>query len=344
MKGKIEMENVNNAEISMDDYRKIESRIDSMTSEEQLIETHKQLIGSSFKSDYWKVNDCGVEFIGKFLSRDWGRSIVYHYSQGAQDFIHSKYLSDYFKNSIKELLLEENVSDEILSILNSDKLINDMTEEEILLIHSAIKDFYRKSTDLDKDNVANYFMSFLYKLNGKGVVSYIKNNVNNNDLASRILTTSGLNDRASFYSGRGVNYGDLSDKNLEEIFRKLLKIDLDYAMNFIDMVRQMKTLGATEFINSFKRFASNDFKSDLSNVEDSNVSLDGVYDEARDVIAFSSIFSLMSRGNDQDYQTRASEQMKNVFISRIKPILKSIDIDLDDDDLGDKSFGYSYSL
>lgn len=336
------MENVNKKEISVDDYRKIESRIDSMTSEEQLIETHKQLIGSSFKSDYWKVNDCGVEFIGKFLSRDWGRTIVYHYSQGAQDFIHSKYLSDYFKNSVKELLLNEGVSNELLNILNSDKLINDMSEEEISLIHSAIKNFYNKSTNLGNANVANYFMSFLYKLNGKGVASYIKNNVNNNDLAIHILTTSGLNDRASFYSGRGVNYGDLDDKNLEEIFRKLLKIDLDYAMNFIDMVRQMKTLGATEFINSFKNLASNDFKSDLSNVEDSNVSLDGVYDEARDMIAFSSILSLMSRGNDQDYQIIASEQMKKSFISRIEPVLKSINIDLDDGNLGSEPFGSSY--
>ncbi len=336
------MENISHSEISMDNYRKIESGIDSMINTEELIETHKQLVGNSSKSDYYEVKDCGVEFIKNLLSRDWGRTIVYHYSQGAQDFIHSKYLSDYFKNSIKELLLDEDLSDEVLSILNSDKVVNDMSDAEILLIHSAIKDFYHKSTNYEKDNVANYFMSFLYKLNGKGVASYIKNNVNNNDLASHILTTSGLNDRASYYSGRGVNYGDLSDKNLEEIFRKLLKIDLDYAMNFIDMVRQMKTLGATEFINSFMRFASNDFKSDISNIEDSNVSLDGVYDEARDMVAFSSIFSLMSRGNDQDYQTRASEQMKKAFLSRIKPVLKSIDIDLDDGNLGSESFGSSY--
>ncbi len=336
------MENISHSEISMDNYRKIESGIDSMINTEELIETHKQLVGNSSKSDYYEVKDCGVEFIKKLLSRDWGRTIVYHYSQGAQDFIHSKYLSDYFKNSIKELLLDEDLSDEVLSILNSDKVVNDMSEAEILLIHSAIKDFYHKSTNYEKDNVANYFMSFLYKLNGKGVVSYIKNNVNNNDLASHILTTSGLNDRASYYSGRGVNYGDLSDKNLEEMFRKLLKIDLDYAMNFIDMVRQMKTLGATEFINSFMSFASNDFKSDISNIEDSNVSLDGVYDEARDMVAFSSIFSLMSRGNDQDYQTRASEQMKKAFLSRIKPVLKSINIDLDDGNLGSESFGSSY--
>ncbi len=79
------MENVNHTEISMDAYREIESRIDSMMSEEELIETHKKLIGHSAKSDYYGVKDCGVDFIKTFLSRDWGRTIVYHYSQGAKN-------------------------------------------------------------------------------------------------------------------------------------------------------------------------------------------------------------------------------------------------------------------
>ena len=62
------MENLNHTEISMDDYNQIEAKIDSMTSEEELIETHKRLIGVSCKCDYYEVRDCGVEFINKFLS------------------------------------------------------------------------------------------------------------------------------------------------------------------------------------------------------------------------------------------------------------------------------------
>lgn len=334
------MENINHTEISMDDYREIESRIDSITSEEELIETHKKLIGNSCKCDYWEVKDCGVEFINKFLSRDWGRTIVYHYSQGAEKFIQSKYLSDYFKTSIRELLSDEDLSDKVLNVLNSDKEINNMSEEEISLIYSAIKEFYTKSPRTEKVSAANYLMSLLYKLNGPGVVSFIKNNVNNRDLASHILVTSGLNDRASYYSGRGVNYGDLSEDNLVAIFSKLLKVDVDYATSFVEMVRQMKTLGATEFINSFMSFAANSFKVESLNMENSNVSLAGVYGEARDVVAFISIFSSMSRGNDQDYQIRASEQMKNSFMSRIRPVLQSINPDYDG--LDGKSFDYGY--
>lgn len=330
------MDNIKNTEISMDEYNAIESKIDSMLSEEELIETHKKLIGKSCKCDYWEVKDCGVEFINKFLSRDWGRTIVYHYSQGAKKFIQSKYLSDYFKSSIRELLSDEDLGEEVLNVLNSDKVINDMSEEEILSIYSAIKDFYAKTPRAEKVSASNYLMSLLYKLNGSGVVSFIKNNVNNKDLASHILVTSGLNDRSSYYSGRGVNYGDLNEDNLVAIFSKLLKVDIDYATSFVGMVRQMKTLGATEFINSFMSFAINGFKVESLNLEDSNVSLDGVYGKARDVVAFISIFSTMSRSNDQDYQIRASEQMKNSFISKIRPVLQSINPDYDE--LNSQSF------
>ena len=314
------MKNRDYIEISMDDYNKIKSRIDLMITEEELIESHKRLVGKTCKSDYYEIKDCGAEFIKELLSRDWKRSIFYHYSQGAENFIQSKYLSDYFKSSIRELLSSEELSEEVINAINSDKLINEMSAEELSGIYSSISDFYRKS-EQETSNIAGSIMSFLYKLNGKGVVSFIKNNVNNRDLASHILLTSGLNDRASFYSGRGVNYGDLNEKNLIAIFGKLLKLDQSYATEFVEMVKQMKTLGATEFINSFMNFADSGFKSEHLKNEDSNISLDGLYGQARDTVAFVSIPSAMSRGNDMDYQISLSEGMKHSFISRIRPIL-----------------------
>jgi len=320
------MKNIKYTEISVDDFTRIESEIDSM-SEEELIKNHKKLIGVSCKCDYWETKDCGVEFISKFLSRDWGRTIVYHYSQEAKKFIQSKYLSNYFKSSIKALLSDKDLDPEVLNTLNSDKIINDMSEKELLSISSAIRNFYAESTRTEEPNVSNYLMSLLYKLDGSGVTSFIKNNVNKRDLASYILLTSGLNDRASYYSGRGVNYGDLNENNLVAIFNKLLKIDVDYATNFVEMVSKMKTLGATEFINTFMNFAINDFKVDALNLEPNNVSLDGVYGEARGIIGSISIFSIMGRGNDQDYQIWASEQMKNSFMLKIKPVLQSTNPD-----------------
>lgn len=316
------MKNKKYSEISMDYFKNFESKIDlNTTREEELIEAHIELVNKSCKDDYYEIKDCGIEFIEKFLSRDWGRSIVYQYTPEAEKFIKSKYLSDYFKNSIIELLSQYYLSDEVLNTLNSDKPINDMSEEEIKAIYSALNECYPKTKRNDK--IASCFMSFLYKLDGKGVTSFIKNNISNYDLANHILLTSGLSSRASYYSGRGVNYGDLNDNNLIAIFNKLLKIDIDYAINFVDMVQKMKTLGATEFIKSFKNLAINDFKIDCITFDDSNFSLDGVYGEARDNIAFISIFSAMNQKND-NYQTIASKRMKASFMLRVKPILLKI--------------------
>lgn len=321
------MENKNYIEMNIDDYEKIESMIDSMTTEEELIETHRKLVGKTCKCDYYEIKDCGVEFIRKLLSRDWGRSIIYHYSQGAEKFMQSKYLSDYFKNSIKELFVSEELSEEVMNALNSDKLINDMVEEELKGIYFSIEDFY-KNSEKEIINIAGSILSFLYKLNGNGVVSFIKNNISNNALASHILLTSGLNDRASYYLGRGVNYGDLNEKNLIAIFGKLLKLDPSYATEFVEMVKQMKTLGATEFINSFMNFANNGFKLENLKTEDSNISLNRLYGQARDTVAFVSIFSTMIRGNDIDYQIIASEHMKLSFISKTRSILMELNPDM----------------
>lgn len=305
------------------DIYEFESRIDSMTTKEELIESHKGLVGKSCERDYYVNKDYGIIFIDRFLSRDRGRSIVYHYSKGAKEFINSKYLSDYFKTIIREFLSSEKISDEVLNTINSDKLINDMSEEELSGIYSSIKNMNGKSNN-EIEYMADLLLSLLFKLNGKGVMSFIKNNLNNEDLASRILLTSGMMNRGSFYSGRGVNLGDLNEENLIEIFIKLLKIDQNYASEFVEMVKQMKTLGATEFVNTFMNFANNGFKSNNLEIDDNNVSLDGLYDSARNIAALASIISMMSRGDDMNYQIKTSERIKQYFIMGIKPILIKI--------------------
>lgn len=336
------MKNTNYTEISINDFEAIESRLGYMIKEKELIENHKSLIGKHCKNYYYEIKDCGVDFVKKFLSIDWGRSIVYNYSQEAINFIHSKYLSDYFKSSIKELIKNDNP--EVQTIINSDKLINDMSEDELATIYSSIKSFYNKEENKETVNVANYFMSLLYKLDGKGVISYIKNNVNKRDLARRILLTSGLTDRASYYSGRGVNLSDLNENNLVAIFEKLLKYDTSYGVNFVELVQRQKTLGATEFINSFNDFATNDFKLDGLKIENSNISLDGVYDDARDTVAFISIFSVFNRGDDEEYQIELSERIKKSFISKIRPFLIKINPEFGNmfEETFD-SYGYGYN-
>lgn len=327
--------------INMDEYKEIESKIDSMTSEEELIENHKKLIGKTCKSDYWEVKDCGIEFINKFLSRDSGRTIVYHYSKGAEQFMKSAYLSIYIKQRIKNMFVEmDDVAGDkylctpnIEKILDSSKTINEMTEDEIKNIYTKLAEYtasnnrYIETLGEKMDyKTANCFRTLLYKLDGDGVTACIKddNYVSKRQLADELLYTSGLDNRASYYSGRGVNYGDLNDDNLVAIFNKLLKLDIDYATNFVDMVQKMETLGATEFVDTFINFANNHFKCDGLDIENSQISLNGCADNERYVIGFLSLVEKSHRGNDQDDQIRASKQMKDVFIAKISPVLQEI--------------------
>ena len=335
-----------NIEISMKDYKLLESAIDGM-SEEKLIKSHTALINKTCKNEYREIKDCGVEFIDYFLCRDWGRSIVYQYNSGAIKFIYSKYLSDYFKNSVKELLKDDEQSEILSNALNSDKNINDMSEEEIKEIHLSIKEHYR-NVDEKRSNIAPNFLTYLLKLDGKGVTSYIKNNIDKRYLVSRILLTSGLNDRASFYSGRGVVSSDLCEKNLIEIFKKLIKYDTNYGLNFVNMVMDMETLGATEFINSFKNLAANNFEYEKRNIEKSNISLDGVEGDARYAVGIISIFGTINNTNKY-FQIEESNCMKERFIAAINHILKKISPDFyeeinsqDNDDDYDEDDDYDY--
>ena len=315
-----------------------------------IIESHKELIGKKAKDKYTEINDCGVEMIRHLLNRDWGRSIVYEYSDAAKNFMNSKYLSNYIKHELKKMLGKMNYyaktndyyNDDMKKLLNSNKTLNEMDENEIKYIFNHLKFcMYNKELKLYVDTkIVECFNLLLYKLDGKGINSLLKddNYINKTSLANHILLTSGLSERASFYSGRGVNYGDLSDKHLLEIFRKLIKLDLNYAVNFVKMVMEMKTLGATEFINSFKDLVNHNFNFEESKTNDKNISLDDVHGEARNIVAFASILSSYNK-EDEDYQIRQSDRMKGSFLFYVKSILEEINPKLSEEI---KNIGYVY--
>lgn len=64
-----------------------------------------------------------------------------------------------------------------------------------------------------------------------------------------------FNFRASFYTGRGVNLGDLNSTYLEMIYQGL-KTDVgqEAATNFVNFVDNLKDLSASGFIQAFERF------------------------------------------------------------------------------------------
>jgi hypothetical protein len=61
--------------------------------------------------------------------------------------------------------------------------------------------------------------------------------------------------RSSFYSGRGVNLGDLNSKFLEMIYQGLKsEVSQEAAKNFVKFVNNLKDLTASGFIIAFERF------------------------------------------------------------------------------------------
>ena len=67
--------------------------------------------------------------------------------------------------------------------------------------------------------------------------------------------------RSSYYSGRGVNLGDLNSSFLEMIYQGL-KSDVSHevAVNFVNFVNNQKDLTASGFIIAFEQFWYSDAK------------------------------------------------------------------------------------
>lgn len=148
--------------------------------------------------------------------------------------------------------------------------------------------------------------------------------MDNYDLGKKVLFECGLNPRASFYLGRGVNRADLNEDVLINMFVQLLKIDLDYASQFVEMVKQMDTLGATEFINSFLDFARNDFKTEGLTISTNNISFEGAYDQERDTLAIAAVVSALDKRWEYRYQKEATEGIRHAFFSEMYPLIMKI--------------------
>ncbi len=177
-------------------------------------------------------------------------------------------------------------------------------------------------------SLGRIFMGYLFKQNGKGVKEFFKKDMDAIELAEEILIRSGLNPRASYYSGCGVNYNDLNQDKLISIYRKLINIEPKYALEFSKMVLKMKTLGATEFITSFKDLATSGFVSDKSKPSDSNISFDGVYGQARNAVALASVHAALGATLNATEQVAISEHIKLNFIRGIGCELLTLDPNL----------------
>lgn len=239
-------------EKSYEEFQEIKSKIATMTCEE-LVETYRSLIG--------KVC-CGkplhVKFIFEIIHKDYGSNIPVEFGQNLVDFLGSKEVSDYLKIWMYEKSKSNNLPgknpkliENALKIAKSDKNINDFTEEEFATIYLAFQGI--------PHSLENEIINIALRYNSEGSTEFLNNWAYSETLIKKILRTSGLNDDAEYYFGRGVRRSDLSEAHLKSVYDKLKKISKEKAENFLKMVMDMNTLGATEFIKSLYNLARNGY-------------------------------------------------------------------------------------
>lgn len=87
---------------------------------------------------------------------------------------------------------------------------------------------------------------------------------------------SGMSSRPEYYSGRGINRGDLNEENLKKMHEyALLWYGEDAASSFIEMVKGTKEMNATAFLKRVHTWFNNDFTWD-SVLDDDQSESDGI--------------------------------------------------------------------
>ena len=315
--------------ISYEEYKKYKDII-NFTTDSNIINIHKELIGKKVSGSYFSIDDCGSEIIKDFLLYDRYHGLKYDYDDHyAGIFLKSDYLSDYFKSSIKEYLSGRNISERVENALDSETSFNEMSSRDIKAINTYIS---ASKGNGKKDNIAPFFLFYITKLDGEGPKTFVKNDLDKNYIASDILNRSGMSDRASYYSGRGVNTGDLNNEHLSSIFKKIYKLDKKYSLEFIKLLDKIQILTATRFINNFYNFVNNGFSTKDLEIETGDYSLDNVYDKARDMVALVSAYSFIEECKkdkaEQEYEKNkkisTSNDIKKEFISNVGSYLRKI--------------------
>lgn len=206
-------------------------------------------------------------------------------SKGVIEFINSKYVSDYLKKYI---------------INNKYYKIEEV--KEILRSNTNILDFDPVTLKLLFDN--SFEIKSLVYNSGTTKCNKILEKEDVNDLTNLILRqTIGIS-KSSYFAGRGVRRSDLNENHLTLILNALRRIKSDKeAKNFIELVFKMPTLGATEFIETFKYFSAVGFDVNKTYIETDNCSLNSARDAQREMVAFCAFMNLVNNKSDGKWAT-----------------------------------------
>lgn len=128
-------------------------------------------------------------------------------------------------------------------------------------------------------------------------------------------TDGRLSARPEYYSGRGVNRGDLNGNHIKMVYDGVKKELGDAAAKaLVSMIRVLKDMSATGFLTSLYRLEQMGWK---FNEKAFNQSGDGIA-ATDEVTAMCSVLAVMGRGNaDPEMDEMFSRQIANEFLMLI---------------------------
>ena len=277
---------------------------------EEIILQHINLKGKNYITEDKVILDYYYnEYIKAILNFDYGYSIVRRETEELHKFINSKYLSDYFKQMIKEKLEGMDNCDIALSAVNSNREISSFTEEEFNSIYKSLQNLvflYRKPDFLYK-----LILPLALKLDSKGTNEFLNNKVDPKIVIKQIVSTSGMDENPAYYSGRKATFADLNGEILLEIFRKLEKLDKKKALAMVKMTLEMPTLGATAFLNSLYNLAANGYNFSKDIIIENNIDFGN---PKRNSTIAAGLGTMMGQLNLGDYTEDIKNQFKNLLV------------------------------
>ena len=269
----------------------------------------------SFYRGTKKIENAHLDFLRIALDR------IYFspkYNQATEDFLKSDYLSEELKNEIYDVLKGTCCSEQLMVLLSSERRINDFSKNEIKEIEESL---CRISSELsDKKDwgkckeIYAMFEDYIFVIDGVGPIEYIKEK-NGSELPIIMLEKSGIPSYESYYSGYGVDRRYLGENHLFSIYKKFAKFYPDKADEFVKMVRAISRLTPTEFMINYLSFVRNGFDSDFKHKE-GNVSIEGTYDETRDLVGVLSMFHMFGREQsdlDKRFELEAEISIRRSF-------------------------------
>lgn len=132
--------------------------------------------------------------------------------------------------------------------------------------------------------------------------------------AREIVRSVGMSDRPEYYSGRGATTSDLNGDMLYAIYQKITQeLGANQANAFVTMVKKLKTLSATNFLNALYTLERYDWSENTSYHESGiDIGSDG---PGREAIAFATIAEVLFGGG----QTRRddTEYIKSTFLRKV---------------------------